>query len=542
MKRSPTLTAELVELVELVAQRTRRARVTITGTSMQPLLRAGMVVDIEPLTEPPHIGDILVFQSQTGLVAHRLVGGEILKRSVLDAVVADRLLDEKTRGFVTAGDARPDRAEIVSPRLVVGRVRAVWANAEPHAQRIDDTGYHRLGALLARTRALRSAFVKLRAYTTVFAALLLSDPVRNPRSRAFPAMVAATHKFERCDYAQGVALLCSVPRTSMIEMARRHHLSGFISGWLDAASEAGVEAPADLRVAFRQMRLANALQAGRVLMCVRDVRDRFSAANIPHIFLKGGARLASDEPGADLQFSGDVDVIVPPDMADRAVAILRNAGYRDIVSAERRAEYRSYDHHYEPLVLPRIAIPVEVHVALAQTAVVSQNLDYTALEPSVRRIHGPVGEANVLDEVGAAVHLAYHARDIHVWRDIVLLSRLLRKLDRASRTRFDAFMKAEKRDGLRLASAVNAADAIAFGTSRSTQAVQRYLAWAELREGLPYRFGSPDIVEAVLGRCTVPKLRLHSRRNLARFLRRWIRNFALLPFIARTALARRLQA
>lgn len=538
MKLSPTVTAELVELV---SERTRRARVTITGTSMRPLLRAGMVVDIEPLTEPPNIGDILVFQSRTGLVAHRLVGGEILKRSVLNAVVADRLLDEKTWGFVTSGDARPDRAEFVSPRQVVGRVSAVWANAAPGAQRIDDKSYRRLGSLLARTRALRSAFVKLRAYSAVFVSILCSDPVRITPPQAFPALVAATHNFERSRYAQGVSVLSCVTRTSMIEMARRHHVSGLISRWLDEAFEAGVAVPVNLRVPFRRMRLANALQAGRVLLCVRDVRDRFSAANIPHIFLKGAARLASDEPDADLQFSGDVDVIVPPDMADRAVSTLRSAGYRDIVSAERRAEYRSSDHHYEPLVLPRINVPVEVHIALAQAAVVGQNLDYKALEPSVRRIHGPVGEVNVLDEVGAAVHLAYHARDLHVWRDIVLLSRLLRKLDRASRSRFDAFVKAEKRDGLRLTSAVNAADAIAFETSSSARAVKRYLAWAKLREGLPYRFGSPDIVEAAVGRCTVPELRLHSRHNLARFLRCWIRNVAMLPFIARTALQRRLR-
>jgi hypothetical protein len=69
------------QLVELVAQRARRARVTITGASMEPLLRAGMVVDIEPISAPPRIGDILVFRSQTGLVAHRLIGGERLARS-----------------------------------------------------------------------------------------------------------------------------------------------------------------------------------------------------------------------------------------------------------------------------------------------------------------------------------------------------------------------------------------------------------------------------------------------------------------------------
>jgi hypothetical protein len=538
MKLSPAVTAQLVELV---SQRTRRARVTITGTSMRPLLRAGMVVDIEPLTEIPHVGDILVFQSRNGLVAHRLVGGEILRRSALDAVVADRLLDGKTCGFTTSGDARPDRTEFVPPHLVVGRVSAVWANAEPDAQRIDDDGYRRLGSLLARTRVLRPAFVQLRAYSTLCVSILLSDPARIAPSLAFPALVAATRKFEHSQYAQGVSLLCSVPRASMIEVARRHHMSGLISRRLDEAAEAGVAVPDDLSVPFRRIRLANALQAGSVLRCVQDVRDRFCAANIPHIFLKGGARLASDEPGANLHFSGDVDVIVPPNMADRAVSTLRSAGYRDIVSAARRAEYRSHGHHYEPLVLPQINVPVEVHIALAQSAIVSQTLDYETLQSSICRADGPIGETNVLDDVGAAVHLAYHARDLRVWRDIVLLSRLLRKLDRASRNRFDTFIKAENRDGIRLASAVNAADAIALETSGSAPAARRYYAWAELREGLPNRFGSPDIVEAVVGRCIVPTLRLHSRRNLVRFLRSWIRNLAILPFIARAALERRLR-
>jgi hypothetical protein len=351
--------------------------------------------------------------------------------------------------------------------------------------------------------------------------------------------MAATRKFEHRQYAQGLALLGSIPQTSAIAMARRHHASGLVSCWLDEASHAGVVVPQELSDAFRRIRWTNAIQAGRVLTCVRDVRDRFVAADVPHIFLKGGARLAADEPGADLQYSSDVDVIVPPELAERAITALRNAGYQDVQTERWRSSHAPWIHHREPLILPQINVPVEVHFALAPPTLVSQRLDYPALASLSRSVHGPIGEVHVLDEVASAVHLAYHARDIGVWRDIVLLSRMLRKFNGASRAHFDTFVEAEKRDGLRLASAVAAADAIAFDTTVSTGPLKRYIAWAQVREDLPPRFGSPDIVEAVLGRCPIPKLHLHSRSNLTTWLRCWIRNLVALPSIARIARWRR---
>jgi hypothetical protein len=251
------------------------------------------------------------------------------------------------------------------------------------------------------------------------------------------------------------------------------------------------------------------------------------------MFLKGAARLASGVPGADVQFAGDVDVIVPAPLADRAMAALRDAGYLDVQTAAWRASHAPWMHHREPLTLPPCNVPVEVHVTLAPRSLVSARLDYAALAPSSRRVAGPIGAVEILDDVGAAVHLAYHARDLHVWRDCVLLSRLLAGFDRSARSRFDAFVRAERRDGLRLRSVVAAADAIAFGAVRRPRCIENYLAWVAVREDLPRRLGSPDIVEARIGRCPMPKLQLHGRADVARWAKCWIRNVLLLPRLAR---------
>jgi hypothetical protein len=155
--------------------------------------------------------------------------------------------------------------------------------------------------------------------------------------------------------------------------------------------------------------------------------------------------------------------------------------------------------------------PFRIHAAaaLAPPALVSQQLDYAALAPSSRMVDGPVGKARVLDEVGAAVNLAYHARDLCVWRDIVLLSRLLAGLDAAARARFDAWIAAERRDGLRLSSAVAAADAIARDTRVALGCQQRYLAWVAVREDLPR-----SIVHADPGKLDRPRPGAQTRLHL----------------------------
>ncbi len=525
------------ELVEFVARQTRRARVVLTGTSMEPLLRAGMVVDIEPLDGPPRRGDVLVFRSQRGLVAHRLVGGELLSAGAHNMLHVRRTLDSQRGTFRTAGDAHPDRVERVRAEHVVGRVCAVWSSAAPDAVRVDDARHRRLGKRIARTQAVRSIAARVRAYAAVTAAMLTADAARDT-SPVFAALTAATQAFERGDAVRGVALLAALPRPRALELTRRHHLGGLVSRWLDDAARAGIDVPPDLREPYRRIRLANALQAARVLDCVRDVRDRLTAAGIPLVFLKGGARLAAGVPDADLQFAGDVDALVPANEAARALAVLRAAGYGDVQTPAWRAGHAAWLHHGEPLVAPAIGVPVEIHHSLVPPALVNQRLDYAALAPAAQTVYGPIGAVRVFDEVTAAVHLAYHARDLAVWRDIVLLARLLRRFDDAARARFDGWIAGERRDGLRLRSAVAAADAFETEPRAMSPAVRRYLAWVNVREDLPARFGSPDLAEALLGRCRIAKLSLHSRHDVGLWLRCWLRNLALLPMLVRRTRSR----
>jgi hypothetical protein len=247
--------------------------------------------------------------------------------------------------------------------------------------------------------------------------------------------------------------------------------------------------------------------------------------------------LAADLPDANLQYAGDVDVLVPKTLAERAMEVLRGAGHQETRPKYRQREFASM-HHREPLKSPRTGIPVEVHSILIRADAVDQELDYSALQCHVRSVNGPIGEASVLDDVGAAVHLAYHARDLSVLRDIVLLARLMVRFDVRSRAQFEAFVGRERRDRLRLTSAVALADWI-----NETEPVRgpsrRYLSWAIFREDLPANI-EHDIPEALLGRCAALKLRYHlGDHRLFNSFRTYLRNIVALPLIGRIALWRR---
>ncbi len=498
------------ELVALVATRRGRARLTIAGKSMEPLLRAGMVIDVEPLTDDPRVGDILVFVTKSGLVAHRLIGGE---RFAFGAGVRGTRVwrgNAAVRTFVTAGDAFPDREEIVPASSVVGRVAAVWAGPQAGAARLDDARFRRRGRWYVRSRPLRTAVSRVRGALR----LLRIDPARLSVPPAYGPVLRATAAFERGHFAAAIDALAVLPPADLVAFAQRHHLGGCFAGWLAAAAQAGVAVPPALDDHFRRARWINALQAGRIVHCVREVHEHFAAAGIPHIFLKGGARLSAGEAQADLQFSADVDVLVPPHFVAAALAALRAAGYADLRPAHARPAYAQTHHHREPLSSPRLNVPVEVHTALAAPGTVSAPLDYAALVASAREVEGPAGVVRVLDEVASALHLLYHGRDLRMWRDVVLLSRKLRAFNVEARALFDALVALERFDAFRLSAVVAVADHLAFDRPLAN-ATRRYVGWAELREELPANARDTNLLESLIGRCPLEIGRSRARPLVA---------------------------
>jgi hypothetical protein len=85
----------------------RGVRLRATGQSMKPLLPPGCLLRIEPMTEPPEMGDIVLYQSEGGrLVSHRVIA----------------LTSE---GIQTKGDAFVSADGAVGLSQVLGKVVAV---------------------------------------------------------------------------------------------------------------------------------------------------------------------------------------------------------------------------------------------------------------------------------------------------------------------------------------------------------------------------------------------------------------------------------
>lgn len=502
---SPLLSSEIAAFA---VERTGRARVTLRGASMLPTLHAGMVAEVERLDEAPRKGDVLVFRGPAGLVAHRLIA-------------------ERGDAFITCGDALPGRLEIVAHEQVIGRVVALWSGDGLQAVRLDARLSRSRGRWLVATRRWRGAFGYVRARSSFF---------HKPSSRiaqpaAFRQLVAASLAFEGGDQQRGVAAFAAVPVDALVATAVRHQLGGTVSRWLENAVAASVDVPATLREPFTRLRFGSALQAGKVTQRVRDVAGRLQDVGIDAIVLKGGARLARGDADAQLHYAGDIDVLVPRTAIERAAATLLAAGYRQDFPPDRIAFFAARHHHVAPLIMPGERVAVELHVALATPRSVSQNLDYARLFAHSEIVDGPAGSVRVLNRVHSALHLAYHARDLQVWRDIVLLARLLRAMTVQERADFQAHANAERRDRVRLLAAIAAAAAMIGARPQAAAPVRRYLAWAIEREDFPELLRRRShIVEALVARS--PR-HFSGWRESLRESKGWLYNVALTASILR---------
>ncbi|MDQ6779902.1 MAG: hypothetical protein M3Z37_01940 [Candidatus Eremiobacteraeota bacterium] len=127
----------IIGAVRLLTGSDAAPRVAMQGRSMRPLLRSPMVLELGPRDVPDRVGDILVFERDGKLVAHRVTG---------------------MRGgrLQTCGDAIPWQPEYPTPESVVGRVAAVYECDHPAAARVDSRLFHMRGHWKARLRGLRA--------------------------------------------------------------------------------------------------------------------------------------------------------------------------------------------------------------------------------------------------------------------------------------------------------------------------------------------------------------------------------------------------
>jgi hypothetical protein len=146
------------ELVAEALARFGQVRFRATGTSMLPALRPGDVLGVEACpVDQFHIGDIVVWNGATGLVAHRLVSN-------------------REHVAVTRGDANWQSDPPTSAARLLGRVTLVTRDGSPLSPATRGSWRSRAGALLRsesrrcsrRVRAIvaRVVFQKRRSRTS----------------------------------------------------------------------------------------------------------------------------------------------------------------------------------------------------------------------------------------------------------------------------------------------------------------------------------------------------------------------------------------
>ncbi len=138
----------------------------------------------------------------------------------------------------------------------------------------------------------------------------------------------------------------------------KHQLLGLVLAELERAGRLSPAIAAENRQQLKQLRLQAALWDFE-----RDeVVTRLQERGIPVVVLKGAAlRLMAYRDSAERPF-GDIDILVPKESLDGAVALLEARGYA------RHSEHRDriYLEHFHHLVLHRApGFKVEVHWALA---------------------------------------------------------------------------------------------------------------------------------------------------------------------------------
>jgi hypothetical protein len=95
-----------IAAVKLLLGSAGTPRLAMQGSSMLPLMREPMVLELAPVAQRIAVGDVVVFEREEKLVAHRVTR---LRKGVLE----------------TCGDAQPWSPEYPALHALVGKVKAI---------------------------------------------------------------------------------------------------------------------------------------------------------------------------------------------------------------------------------------------------------------------------------------------------------------------------------------------------------------------------------------------------------------------------------
>jgi hypothetical protein len=164
--------------------------------------------------------------------------------------------------------------------------------------------------------------------------------------------------------AEGIKALAQqkLDWTRLLKLATRHNLRPLLYWNLRSAAEA---VPSDvlsaLRTAFSEVAKHNLLLAGELIRITNGLKE----AGVSSLSVKGPILAESLYGNLSLRASGDLDLLVPPGEATKAVAVLKGRGFVSCFGLETISEVELLKQQGEmPFIHHDSSIKVDLHTAL----------------------------------------------------------------------------------------------------------------------------------------------------------------------------------
>ena len=213
-----------------------------------------------------------------------------------------------------------------------------------------------------------------------------------------------------------------------MEAAEAEGISGLLYQALRGQAGVPAAALAEMEKIYRSTQARNIT----LLEELRSVLGRLAAAGIPVIVLKGAALSELVYSDIGLRPMGDLDLLVRPEQADRAVSTLREAGYQRASKPELRS---GFDRQFHIEVQLRAPTPfmnqVDIHWQMIAPLFTNRHVDLSAVwerAVPVSLVGQPAYTLSAADWVlHQAAHAFYKHRRIRLL-DLFDLDRLIRYL------------------------------------------------------------------------------------------------------------------
>lgn len=459
-----------IAAVKLVLGSAGTPRLAMQGSSMLPLMREPMVLELAPVAQRIAVGDVVVFEREEKLVAHRVTG---LRKGVLE----------------TCGDAQPWSPEYPALHALVGKVKAIFEDGRPDAARVDTKIFRARGRFYARTREARALLFRA---GTRLRRIIRALPWR--RERSYPALLDSMTAVMVGDRVRFERSLSQVSAGALCGIARRHRCAGTLVGALGTFQTVGASADY-LRRTLQPLVRNDVMLALALREQVGSIAATLASCDVPFALLKGAARSYRDEPDFVLHPSIDIDILVPAAKLDDAVDVFHARGYDEREYTTMRQWFKTRHHHAAPLFPPGPGFGIELHTLLARPGLLSTPLDWESLRSYMVPVQGPAGAVLCLDAVGAALHLAVHSLGLKRLRDSVLLAHSLVRMSEREKQMLQGIVAAERVDPTRLEGSFALAASIAGIPWPQSQKTKRYLAWVARREDIPQYFSRGELIE-----------------------------------------------